>query len=86
MQRRFLLVILLSLSVCLAWSQKKELSQARTYIKSGKDFDKAEKLMVDLLKNPENRTNPKIYLTLYESVLMQYQAANEKLYLKHSLT
>lgn len=82
MQRRFLLVILLSLSVCLAWSQKKELSQARTYIKSGKDFDKAEKLMVDLLKNPENRTNPKIYLTLYESVLMQYQAANEKLYLK----
>lgn len=82
MQRRFLLFIFLSLSVSLVWSQKKELSQARTYIKSGKDLDKAEKLMVDLLKNPENRTNPKIYLTWYETVIMQYQAANEKLYLK----
>lgn len=63
-------------------AQKKELSQARTYIKSGKDFDKAEKLMTDLLTNPENRDNERIYLTWYESVMLQYQAANEKLYLK----
>lgn len=82
MQRRYIVFILLSLSVSLAWSQKKELSQARTYIKSGKDLDKAEKLMVDLLKDPANRTNPKVYLTWYETVMMQYQLANEKLYLK----
>ena len=37
-------IIILGLTVSLAYAQKKELSQARTYIKSGKDFDKAEKL------------------------------------------
>ena len=67
---------------CAVTAQKKELSQARTYIKSGKDFDKAEKLMTDLLKNPEHRNNERIYDTWYESVMLQYQAANEKLYLK----
>ena len=64
------------------WGQKKELSQARTYIKSGKDYDKAEKLMKDLVKNPENRTNAKIYATWYDAVAGQYAQANEKLYLK----
>ncbi len=67
---------------CAIMGQKKELSQARTYIKSGKDFDKAEKLMTDLLKDPIHRGNERIYNTWYESVMLQYQAANEKLYLK----
>ena len=66
------------------WAQKKELSQARSYIKSGKDYDKAEKLMVDLLANPDNRTNKKIYATWYESIVGQYTQANEKLYLKQA--
>lgn len=64
-------------------AQKKELSQARSYIKSGKDFDKAERLMTDLLKNDAaNRTNEKIYLTWFQAVTKQYEAANEKLYLR----
>ena len=64
-------------------AQKKEFSQARSYIKSGKDFDKAEKLMTDLLKNdPANRTNEKIYQVWFQAVTKQYEAANEKLYLK----
>lgn len=67
----------------MAMAQRKELSQARTYIKSGKDFDKAEKLMTDLLeKDEENKTNEKIYLTWFQAVTKQYEAANEKLYLK----
>ena len=58
------------------------MSQARSYIKSGKDYDKAEKLMVELLsKDSLNRMNPKIYLLLYQAVLKQYEAGNEKLYL-----
>ncbi len=66
-------------------AQKKEISQARTYIKSGKDKDlaSAEKLMTDLLaKDSANRQNPKVYDTWYEAVMKQYESANEKLYLK----
>lgn len=77
-----LLLLLLMITPCLR-AQKKELSQARSYIKSGKDFDKAEKLMTDLLKKDSaNRTNEKIYLTWFQAVTEQYKAANEKLYLK----
>ena len=65
---------------CMA--QKRELNQAEAYLKSGKDLDKAEKLMTDLLKKPENRNNKKIYLTWYKSVEAQYEVANEKLYLR----
>jgi len=64
-------------------AQKKELSQARSYIKSGKDYDKAEKLMTGLIaKDSANRQNPKIYAVWYESVLGQYAQINEKVYLK----
>ena len=66
------------------WAQKKELSQARSYIKSGKDYDKAEKLMVGLLTNPSNRDNAKIYATWYDAISGQYAQANEKLYLKQA--
>ena len=79
-----LLLLLLMITPCLR-AQKKELSQARSYIKSGKDFDKAEKLMTDLLeRDAANRKNEKIYLTWYEAVTKQYEAANEKLYLKQN--
>ena len=64
-------------------AQKKEISQAQTYIKSGKDFDKAEALMTGLLsKDAQNRENKKIYEVWYEALAKQYEAANEKLYLK----
>ncbi len=77
-----LFLLLLSLTPCLQ-AQKKELRQARSYIKSGKDFDKAEKLMTDLIQQDSTcRRNDKVYLTWFTSVLKQYEAANEKLYLK----
>lgn len=85
MKRRIAIstLLLLMITPCL-WAQKKELSQARAYIKSGKDYDKAEKLMTDLLANPANRTNAKIYATWYEAISGQYAQANEKLYLKQA--
>ena len=74
-------LLLLSMSPCLR-AQRKEMSQARSYIKSGKDLDKAEKLMTDLLsKDSVNRQNPKIYLLWYQAVQRQYDDGNEKLYL-----
>ena len=63
-------------------AQKKELSQARSYIKSGKDFDKAEALMKGLLENKANRDDIKIYQVWFEAVRGQYTQANERLYLK----
>lgn len=77
------LLLLLLITPCLAEAQKKELSQAQAYIKSGKDLDKAEKLMTDLLKkDATNKDNKKIYLTWFEAVSKQYEQANERLYLK----
>ena len=75
-------IFILALIVMSAQAQKKELGQARTYIKSGKDYDKAEKLMTDLIaKDSASRYNKKVYATWYESVLGQYQQVNEKIYL-----
>lgn len=75
-------IIIYLFSTSPAGAQKKELSQARTILKSGKGVEQAEKLMTGLLKDSANRENKKIYLLWYESVLMQYQAVNEKLYMK----
>ena len=83
-QRQILILLLLTMITPCLWAQKKELSQARSYIKSGKDYDKAEKLMVGLLTNPSNRDNAKIYATWYDAISGQYAQANEKLYLKQA--
>ena len=81
--RRMILFLCLGLlfPACLS-AQKKVMAQARTYLKSGKDFDKAEKLMNDLLADSANRGNMKIRLIQFEAVKKQYEQGNEKLYLK----
>lgn len=81
---RFLLLLMMIISFSdSAFSQKKVIAQARTYIKSGKDLEKAEKLMADLLKKDSaNRLNEKIWLTYFDAVKKQYEQGNEKLYLK----
>ncbi len=76
-----LLSIILLITPCLN-AQKKEIVQARSYLKSGKDIDKAEALMRGLLAKPENKTDIKIYQTLFETVRAQYEQYNENLYLK----
>ena len=83
-QKQKLILLLLTMITPCLWAQKKELSQARSYIKSGKDYDKAEKLMTGLLANPNHRTNIKVYATWYDAVSGQYAQANEKLYLKQA--
>lgn len=75
----FLLMLFLPLSVM---AQKKVIAQAQTYVKSGKELAKAEKMMNDLLKDSANRHNVKIWNTLQEAVRKQYEQGNEKLYLR----
>ena len=77
-----MLVFCVFMSSQAVMSQKKEMAQARTYIKSGKNLDKAEKLMSDLLlADSLNRENPKIHLLLYQALRKQYDIGNEMLYL-----
>ena len=77
--------ILICVFICLpliAWGQKKTMTQVKDYIKSGKNLDKAEKLMTDLLNDSASRGNEKVWLLLFESQRKQYDQGNEKLYLK----
>ena len=65
-----------------ASAQRRQLQEARIYIKSGKNFDKAEKLMTDLLKDSANHNNKRIYDYWWQSVQKQYDQANERFYMK----
>jgi len=78
-----ILIAALLLAVLPAAAQKKELSDARSILKTRANYDKAEKLMTDLIqKDTIHLYNPKVLGIWYEAVQGQYEAANEKLYLK----
>ena len=76
------LIILMTIIAVPAIAQKKQLSQARDILKKGKNVEQAEKLMTTLLKDSANLDNKRIYDVWLESVMKQYEQANEKLYLK----
>lgn len=84
MKRTILTTLLLITPMLLIHAQKKVISQARTYVKSGKELAKAEKMMSDLLADSANRSDEKIWLTLFEAVRKQYEQGNEKMYLKQA--
>ena len=74
--------ILLSV-ICVA--QRRQIGDARTILKSGKNLDKAEKLMTDLLKDSANLENPRIYDVWLEAVEKQYGQMNEQMYKKEKV-
>jgi hypothetical protein len=82
MKRLTLVALILILIIPCLNAQKKEIAQARSYIKGGNNYDKAEQLMEEQLKKPENRQNKKIYQLDFEAIRKQYDEQNEKLYLK----
>ena len=59
---------------------RQELSQARSYVKSRKNFDKAEQLMTHLLADTANSGNKRIYVVWLDAVKGQYDQANERFY------
>ena len=67
------------------FAQKKEISQARSNIKSRSNLESAELSMRELLKDSANRRNIKIYQTLADAIKTQYEVANEKFYLKEAV-
>lgn len=78
----FFCLFVLTFIFCPAVAQKKEISQARDILKKGKNPAEAERLMTGLLKDSANQQDKRIYALWFESVLQQYLAVNEKLYMK----
>ena len=66
-------------------AQRKQIGEARTILKSGKNIEQAEKLMTDLLKDSSNLENTRIYDIWLQAVEKQYLALNEKMYLKQKV-
>ena len=77
-----LLLIFLFSPLTSVFAQKKQMAEAENYLRSGKNFDKAEQLMTKLLKDSANQQNPRIYNLWLQAVEKQYDALNEKMY-KH---
>ena len=84
MVKRTGLLIYFVLFVVFATAQKKEISQAKQWIKKGTNLEQAQKSMLDLLKDSTHRRNEKVWLTLYDAYKKQYDLGNEKLYLKQT--
>lgn len=83
---RYIPIISLLLFLTLPLSaQKKEMSQARQWLKAGNNLDKAEQSMSKLLEDSANCANIKIWDLLYEAQEKQYAQNNEKLYLKQKV-
>lgn len=75
------LLLLIILTPC-CYAQKKEISQAKTIVKSGKNLAQAEQQMRKLLKDSVNQKNIKVWVILTEAVRGQYLAGNERMYLR----
>lgn len=81
MKRRIIHILVLLMVCSGVFSQKREISTARDWVKKGKNLEKAEQSMQILLKDSANRHNTKIWDVLFESLRKQYEQGNEKLYL-----
>ncbi len=79
---RLIVVALMVLVSVSAVAQKKQISQARDYIKSGKNLDKAESILRTQLADSAQRNNLKVWQLLMDALTAQYEHGNEQLYLK----
>ncbi|MBR1462431.1 MAG: hypothetical protein IJ604_03510 [Prevotella sp.] len=82
MKRSIILSLLLIIILPCLNAQKKEIAQARAFIKSGKNLAQAEKLMLTLLKDSANRNNEKVCVVLCDALRKQYEEGNMNMYLK----
>lgn len=78
----YILIMLVAFLPVNAMAQKKQLSEARDYIKSGKNLDKAESILCQQLKDSAQHANLKVWDLLVQAITNQYEQGNEKLYLK----
>lgn len=72
----------MSISVPTVYAQKKEMQEAKTYLKSGQSLDKAEALLRGVLKMDGQADNIDAHIMLADVMRKQYETENEKLYLR----
>lgn len=83
MTRHLLFTIILAAVLPLSvMGQRKEMAQAKQWLKAGNNLEKAETQMKKLLADSANRRNEKIWELYYESVRKQYEQGNAKIYLR----
>lgn len=82
MKFRIITVVCCMMMTIACLAQRRQLQEARAILKSGKNFDQAEKLMTDLLKDSANQENTRIYDFWLQSVEKQYGTLNEQMYKK----
>lgn len=63
-------------------AQKKEISEAKNYLKAGNNLDKAEALMRKVITMPEQKSPIDNHVLLTDIIRKQYENVNELLYLK----
>ena len=80
----FLTTILLIISL-FATAQRRQLQEARVILKGDKGYDKAEKLMTDLLKDSTHLGDKRIYDMWLQAVEKQYLQVNERMYKKEEV-
>lgn len=83
---RITLILLIALSLPLAAAKKdntvkRDISQAKEYLKKSTNLDQAEKLVRAVVAKPGQSTESN-YALLAEIVRKQYESSNEKLYLR----
>lgn len=83
MKLRILFTILIIICIPInLLAQRRQLQEARAIIKSGKNYDQAEKMMTKLLADSANINDPRIYEMWLISVEKQYDQVNEAMYKK----
>lgn len=85
MKEKLFLTTLLLILALTATAQRRQLQEARVILKGDKDYDKAEKLMTDLLKDSANLSNARIYDMWLLAVEKQYLQVNERMYKKQQV-
>jgi len=75
-------ILIACFSVSYTYGQKKEISQAKQFVKAGNNLEQAENMMRKLLADSTNRRNVKVWNILFNAIKKQYEQGNEKLYLK----
>lgn len=84
--KRYVILVISCVMMCVQMSaQRKQIGDAKTILKSGKNCEQAEKLMTDLLKDSANMQNKRIYDIWLQAVEKQYLALNEKMYIKQQV-
>lgn len=81
MSRITLYIFLLLTTPLTLFAQKKEIAEAKTCLKTGKDLNKAESLMRSVIAMPEQKSPIDNYVLLTDIMRKQYEGVNELLYL-----